>query len=260
VVALLIAGNLLIGTITASHHTGSTQRVGSSAAQDSGDITTTTTKDGFASSGPNVTSPDSSDTSTPVTSDSATAATTTSPQGGGGSGPALTTTTALAAGGPDCHNSHDPACGDFSWSPQPTNSHPSVTVTSSPDPPRAGQTLTLDVTITDAESVVGSQSPCWGDSTACVARTDYNPTAGVGYGPWSPPVPAQHTFHDGTHFTHTYSAAGTYTVKLLVATQGYGYKDDCPGDPSRPDGQGAYHCIDPFLESFSYTFQITVNP
>jgi hypothetical protein len=254
VIAVLIAFNLAVGALAATNHASSSQRVGSAAGRVS-DATTssTTTSTGAPSPGdtlPEETVPTAADVST------TTAVTDETTRADGGSEPS---TTAPPPGsdprpGPSCHNSHDPACGDFHWTPTPVNTEVDWHYSVSPAQPNVGDVVTVRVFGSDAESHSGGGVTCWADP--CLSRTD-GPVGGpVGYGPWSPPT-APSTFDLSVR--HTYQQAGTFTVRLTIASFGYSFGEDCPGDPSQPAGND-HTCYDPYREYLQPSFTLTVNP
>ncbi|HZQ28671.1 MAG TPA: hypothetical protein VFA94_13325, partial [Acidimicrobiales bacterium] len=143
-----------------------------------------------------------------------------------------TTTTALM-----CRNSYDPKCGQFHWDPAPAPAAPaSLTVTFSPANPKAGDTVTFTVHHHDPDTnVVACGTEDYGDqSVGCAA--DY-PACQTRYGPWDPPAKKP---DDGTNtISHTYKAAGTYTVRIEY-----------------PAGPG---CYDPYAGKVSGSVTITIS-
>lgn len=123
---------------------------------------------------------------------------------------ATTTTTALV-----CHNSYNPACGAFRWSPAPAVDPVSVQITFSPDHPVAGNTVTFRVTYSDGNSVVdtncanvsggGGMGPNYGCQSA-QAPSSSCPTR---YGPWDPP--AKQPSAGSMTYPYKYDTPGTYT-------------------------------------------------
>lgn len=115
-----------------------------------------------------------------------------------------------------CHNSTDPACGPFHWSPQPTNRPATLTI-EAPDRIVVNQPVQLDLHMSDPDGPVTfgcytvnldrpglSSGPCTIERTDCPAR----------YGPWSPPPPkgGQATTDTSVRFHET----GTYVITVDV--------------------------------------------
>lgn len=113
-----------------------------------------------------------------------------------------------------CANSYDPACGEFSWSPQPAPNQAMAVSAPSGLTVAAGGTVPFDVVWSDPDAV-----PTFADddtdgtiiSAACV-------TDAVRYGPWTPPAAtAGSLIH---HVTYTAPAqAGTYTVTVHASSR-----------------------------------------
>jgi hypothetical protein len=130
---------------------------------------------------------------------------------------------------PNCQNSSDPACGDFSWSPPASNNLP---ITINIHPSTTANTVTFAVDVADADHAVSDncavidygdgnvdQAPC--QSASCPAT----------FGPWTPPdrVAGSRTFS----YSHTY-VPGTYTARFEFHTD----RDRCP-DPYGNFGLGS---------------------
>lgn len=148
--------------------------------------------------------------------------------------PATTATTALV-----CHDSYNPACGTFRWSPAPAPASPvSINVTPSSSTPTAGEQVTFTVTYADPNSPVntacstvqsgmGVGSGCSPDYTPCNTR----------YGPWEPPTKQPSA---GTQsYTFQYDTPGTYTFSVSYPA----------GNP----------CYNPYATTLNGTATITVR-
>lgn len=148
---------------------------------------------------------------------------------------AATTTTALV-----CHDSYNPACGSFRWSPAPAPASPvSVNIAYSPNPV-AGQEVTFTVTYSDPNAVVVTSCPSmldYGDfslSQGCSVDTSCPQTR---YGPWNPP--GKNPSSGTVQYRHTYTNPGSYTFSVKY-----------------PAGTG---CYDPYAAVLSGTVTITVD-
>src|SRR5438067_8173310 len=198
-IAALAALNLVVGVLAASAHSDHRVKVTSTASprgSATGEPTTTAASVGVTdttATSSDVDSMQSSGGPPPSTTAGSVPDATASTGSGDDSGPMPSTTVAHAPpptdppAAPACHNSHDPACGDFSWSPDPDNSPVEWQVTSDPQQPQAGQPVTFYVTVTDHESRVLVGNECYGDH-GCLARTDFYEASPIGYGPWTPPM------------------------------------------------------------------------
>ncbi len=123
-----------------------------------------------------------------------------------------TTTTA-----PVCRNSTNPACGNFRYTPNPTNRAMSANVTISADPAVAGQQITLTATYNDPDAQPDPLcSPVnWGDGTTSDAGPCPGPSPPCGgHGPFDPPPAVTSGNTQAFGLQHTYSATGSYTVVL----------------------------------------------
>lgn len=130
---------------------------------------------------------------------------------------ASTTTTTLV-----CRNSTDPACGAFRWDPPPGPNQPmTVAVSWSPSSPKAGDTVTFQVTVDDPD---GSQLLSRSEGT--VDYGDGTPVLGVGghidcvggFGPWTPPDPVP--VHENLTYQHAYAAGGSYSTTFTFKSLG----------------------------------------
>jgi hypothetical protein len=248
-VAGLVAVNLLVGTLAATRDTSSGQRVASVAARGSEGTTSSTTTTIAASDEPLTVDTTPGD-AVPPTSDVSTTPT----PGGPDSSPS--TTAPSPPEGPSCHNSHDPACGDFYWSPAAANTALTLQTTFEPAEPHVGDVVTFHVTAVDNESKVGGAVTCFGES-ACLPRTDGPAYSEIGYGPWAPMVrPTTFTMD----FQHTYSKSGTFSATVVARSFSYYVGEDCPGNPSDPAGSFGFNCFDPFAENRVDHVSVTVNP
>jgi hypothetical protein len=147
--------------------------------------------------------------------------------------PPARTTTAQPAPAP-CHNSYDAKCGPFRWDPDPGPNAP-LTVTVSPQPEQ-GMTpheVNFKVVADDPDAKIDH----------CIAAVEFGDgqtggtcpppaTCPAPYGPWTPPgkVPD----HWETVITHTYPAAGPYSVSVVLQSRSF-----CNPDPYGGSAQGA---------------------
>ena len=118
-----------------------------------------------------------------------------------------------------CRNSTDPACGPFSWDPNPGPNQPLTSqVTAAPASPSAGQTVTFHITASDPDaSPVVVCGTFFGDGAdiVCDPGPKVNPgTCPKQYGPWTPPARQQGALD--TTVRHTYQKAGTYDASFQV--------------------------------------------
>lgn len=150
-----------------------------------------------------------------------------------GGAPATTTTTAP----PVCRNSTDPRCGDFRWDPLPNNQPLTVNVSFSPAAPKAGDSVTFTVEVSDPDHAVTSNCAVveYGDGYSEPPAPCPVPTCGPAHGPWDPPAaqPGTQRFT----YSHIYAAAGSYTARFVFHTD----KDTrCP----QPDPYGNTQAAD----------------
>jgi len=111
-----------------------------------------------------------------------------------------------------CHNSTNPACGQFRWDPPPgANQQMLASVSWTPAQPVVGEPVTFTVgwSDPDANAIDGFFSP---DGAGLGAPCQYP----QGYGPWTPPAPAPGS--GSWTYTYTFSAPGSYTVAMNVWT------------------------------------------
>jgi hypothetical protein len=100
--------------------------------------------------------------------------------------PSHTATTATA-----CRNSYDPACGPFYWLTNPgANAALHLSVTYSPEHPRAGEQVTFHVVADDPDAPIDSHLTYQFGRTNHIADYAYPscPRWQVKYGGWSPPA------------------------------------------------------------------------
>lgn len=159
--------------------------------------------------GGDVLADDSTTTTSSASSSSSTSSTTSTAV-------APTTTTTV------CRNSKDAACGPFRWDPEPSPNQPLVvTVTTSAEQAVAGQpfSFTVEATDTDAQPVfcevfdLGDGTTKGVIGTRCGDDGTAQPPCEPRYGPWTPPTRKGGVFTYTV--THTYAAAGTYTVQFF---------------------------------------------
>jgi hypothetical protein len=109
-----------------------------------------------------------------------------------------------------CHNSTNPACGRFYWSPAITSNAPTeISVRYDPEG-TAGQATSIVVTLSDGDAQPSGLFGSWGDGSG-----DQPPTCPTlhRYGPWTPP--AKHGGSTTVTLSHTYAKSGTYTISLI---------------------------------------------
>lgn len=110
----------------------------------------------------------------------------------------------------NCHNSTNPACGRFYWSPAITSNAPlEISVHYTPSG-TAGQPVSVTVSLSDGDAPPVGAFGSWGDGSGVPAPSCNTPQR---YGPWTPP--ARSGGSKTWTVTHTYSKAGTYTVSII---------------------------------------------
>jgi hypothetical protein len=177
--------------------------------------TTTTTADDGADAEPDddgVLAVDTTTTTSIPASSTSTSSTTTSTT-------AATSTTSTTV----CRNSTNPACGPFRWDPPPEPDQPIVvTVATSAEQAVAGQPFTFTVKATDLDAQpvfcevydLGDGTKKGAIGTPCEAGgPEVEPCQTNRFGPWTPPTRKGGVFE--YTLTHTYTTAGTYTVKFF---------------------------------------------
>jgi hypothetical protein len=132
----------------------------------------------------------------------------------------VSTTTALV-----CRNSTNPACGPMYYDPPMTNEPATITVSTSPPVPRAGDMVTFTVHVTDPDSFFfpgppmdsppcGDSIPAFGDGENGMCVTPGCRGPGPQYGAWDPPP---RTPSDVTYVVqHIYKAAGNFMAHFSV--------------------------------------------
>ena len=140
---------------------------------------------------------------------------------------------------PECRNSTDSACGPFRWDPEPDPNAPlTVKVTATP---RAGEPRTFDFTVvfTDPDAPIrdGCRSADFGDGGTAAASGCAVAACVATYGPWTPP--AKEPGSAETTTSHTFPAAGTYTVRFSASSGGL-----C-GHPYASTGSGSTEVVVP---------------
>lgn len=132
---------------------------------------------------------------------------------------ATTATTALV-----CRNSFDPACGDFSWDPEPVVGQSTVRLDVPGGPLRVGSTYEIVVELTDPTapptfncgSVNVSPTPAggWVGGFSCVVEPA--PVCAARYGPWTPPAPSGGTITERVPVT--FEEPGPHTISVETRT------------------------------------------
>jgi hypothetical protein len=129
--------------------------------------------------------------------------------------PATTTPVEPGPARPACHNSYDPACGRFYWSPAPGRNQPlQFDLSFQPAAPRAGEPVTFIVVVRDPDA----RPHCCEilvDGAGPHAVVDCAPSDR--YGAWTPPEPTPGT--KTFRWTHTFEASGRHEVRF-TATSG----------------------------------------
>jgi hypothetical protein len=147
--------------------------------------------------------------------------------------PGATTTTTTGA----CHNSHDPACGEFHWVNPGANAPISVGITFSPAHPVAGQTVTFTVHAVDPDAT--PVTDCGADYAGGGGGCAHTMECAINTGAWDPP-PRQ---RGEATFSHQHAfAKGTYTVTFFVESAGGSKNNGQCGSQPNPyasDGQGS---------------------
>lgn len=122
-----------------------------------------------------------------------------------------------------CFNSTNPDCGPFSWKVKPYNSHMSLNV-AGPSSLTTGEKGTWTITASDADAKIVRDfyKIYWGDDsyTTPYGRMTMPGGGGTaspwdcvkGYGLWALPNKTSDSF--GLTASHTFTAAGTYTLKF----------------------------------------------
>ncbi len=151
-------------------------------------------------------------------------------------GTAVVTTT--VAPPPPCRDSTDPACGPFRWDPDPGANAPlTITVTARP---RAGEPRTFDFHVVYADADAQVRADCrfadFGDGGTLAASPCAMAACLATYGPTPPPAP-QPGRAEAT-VSHTFAAAGTYTVSFWAQS----------GSP----------CADPYASYGTGTVEVSV--
>jgi hypothetical protein len=162
--------------------------------------------------------------------------------GGGGGGSPSPATFGPAPTSLICRQSVDPACGRFRWEPPPgENRGLTIDVSSSPEAPRVGDTVTFTVRVTDPDHIVTGNCTevDLGVNGTFVPHGCVPPPCPAAHGPWSPP--AQHTGSQTFTFTETYPEARTYTARFTFRTD----RDGCP---------------DPYGSSDTATVNVSIAP
>lgn len=268
VTVVLVVMNGLVGLATVARHDEGAQRVASAGSRNGSAVD----RSGEQSTEPAATPP-SGFAATDATAESTTTTVATAtpadapPSFGGDAGPGPPSRDGgnaspdppsapdpAPAPQPQCHNSHDPACGEFSWTNAVANTPLQWQITWEPQEPKVGEVVTFHFSATDAEGRLYVMNLCF--TTYCAVRGDGVPNGPVGYGPWSLALQPSSIDHVQQY---TYATAGTYTVRAHFIAGGYRHGEDCPGDPAAPAGS-RFDCRDPYQEFVFGSASITVNP
>lgn len=127
-----------------------------------------------------------------------------------------------------CRNSTDPACGEFSWSPQPPPYEVEVYAVSTPVAAAAGEPVTFAIDYVDPAGL-DALGACinWSAPSAevDVSSCEVIATSCERTGPHDPPAPSQERIR--VEHTFTFERPGTYEVTVggNVATH---LADECP--------------------------------
>lgn len=158
-----------------------------------------------------------------------------------------------------CRDSFAPACGAFSFEPDPDNRDLTLEVTFAPAEPRAGDNVRFSLKASDPDSrflEVGTYRFAK-DMRAVAPRSGSSGGCRQAFGPWRPSKAgtgvASHTL------THRYSKAGTYEAFFTFFGRSYrpGNKATHPWD--EPPGDSSGRCIDPYASSARVEVTITVR-
>jgi hypothetical protein len=133
---------------------------------------------------------------------------------GVGTSSSSTSTTVVRPFNP-CHNSTDPACGDFRWDPDPGPNAPmTADVRITPAHPAVGQKVTFTIRAHDPDASRGGLGG-WGFGDGPnVAVTGLYPGGCDRHGPWTPPARTASTWEEA--LTNTYRHAGAFRASFFV--------------------------------------------
>jgi hypothetical protein len=149
-----------------------------------------------------------------------------------------------ADAGAKCRNSTDPSCGPFRWTRSPgRDARLRVGLDLSHTSLRIGQEANGVVTWSDRDAARADLlSICWGDAPC---EPPAPPCGGErATGSWSPPP--RRSGHGKFRIGHSYSAAGTHTVSVVVRSHSWP-ADLCPNA-----------AIDPYSDTVTKTAVVTV--
>ena len=151
-----------------------------------------------------------------------------------------TTTPAPTTTVTPCRNSHDPACGPFYFDPPPDPDQPmTVEVIPSVSTVRVGEPMSFHIIRRDADGVSdGLRSYDVGDDSLIAM---YGRGLCDRYGPQDPPPKGLTPTVVTDDFPHTYTRAGTFTVKFTYQ-EGGACQDSRTGGWDRPyasSGEGS---------------------
>lgn len=204
----------------------------------------------LASSTTSSTGPTSTTSTTAGTGSTTTArgSVTTQPSGGGGGGggggsdtTAPPATEAPAPTSPpttvpaSCRNSREPACGPFSWDPEPAGNQPvNVTATVRTPNPKVGELVTFDVVAEDPDHAMTNNCSevRMGDGYAADGPCTPPPECGPHHGQWTPP--AREPGRITPAYAHTYQAPGEYTATFTFRS--WSPETCLPLDPYASEG------------------------
>jgi len=165
------------------------------------------------------------------------------PSSAGASSPGPTQPTQGTPAPRVCHNSYDPACGQFRWDPEPgPNEALTGEVTYSPATPRAGEAVTFHLVGHDPDAApVASCNSNFGDGpmVVCDPGHAFPGYCKTQYGPWTPP--AKKPGDVDTTFDHTYGQPGTYDVSIDVRS-------------------AMNDCNNPYASATTFTVKVVVAP
>lgn len=151
-----------------------------------------------------------------------------------------------------CRNSNDPACGAFSWDPQPPPDQPlTINVRFAPDPPRAGEEVAFDIEYLDPDAPELACSVIAFGDDAAPTHCDLAPRPCGRYGPWTPPAPR--ALDTRRSEVHVYQQPGTYELVFGGTSVTPGVDPGCTDSRTRRPG-------DPYGATVRVTLRIDVQP
>lgn len=131
-----------------------------------------------------------------------------------------------------CRNSHDPACGPFSYDGALAPDRPmTVDVTVDPALPRVGQQVTFHVVLHDPDGVSFGGTIFTYGGAAIGSQREIRCEK---YGRWDPPSPDPSRATESQDVIHTYAEPGTYTARFTFEAGPVGCVDGRTGRGELP--------------------------